>query len=439
MVGAAVGVLVVGGVAAVALQRSREGCAPEVTSVPASRSSSPFLDARDRAEQPDEDRDTLVRALGQAPAPFGEVVGAVGYHYEQWAQVSAYDQGIGVRTRGNPDFTMLDDETLRPLWSVEVRTGRSAYDASDRRYLLATLPARTAPAMVALDADTGRREWCTRLEGAAVRGDDPFATHILDDEDVAVLGPGPGEKERLVRLSGRDGSVVWERTLDVDAGDFLGDVGDGTLVAGGLPQFELFDAEALADRPAGPTLVLLSASDGKTIWTRRAPAGSDVHVVGTDPDSGTFVVQEWNSRSGSARLIAIDREGGQKWFAVPAHGGVFDAALRSGSILVRAGSRWSAYDIEGGRRLWTRMLPDRPQFLPYGFELDSIPMLDADRALVAGTTALHVLDLRTGRMTSAPLPTDGINTTYWPYQVAVSSGLVAVATNTGAVVVRRED
>ena len=31
-----------------------------------------------------------------------------------------------------------------------------------------------------------------------------------------------------------------------------------------------------------------------------------------DPDSGTVVVQEWNSRSGSARLIAIDREGGQK-------------------------------------------------------------------------------------------------------------------------------
>ena len=35
-------------------------------------------------------------------------------------------------------------------------------------------------------------------------------------------------------------------------------------------------------------------------------------------------------------------------------------------------------------------------------------------------------------MTSAPLPTDGINTTYWPYQVAVTDRLIAVATNTGA-------
>ncbi len=106
---------------------------------------------------------------------------------------------------------------------------------------------------------------------------------------------------------------------------------------------------------------------------------------------------------------------------------------------MRAKNRWSAYDIENGHRLWTRVLPDKPQLLPYGFELDSIPMLDEDHALIGTTTALRTLDLRTGAMTSpAPLPTDGINTTYWPYQLAVSAGLIAVATNTGAVVVRRE-
>jgi hypothetical protein len=92
----------------------------------------------------------------------------------------------------------------------------------------------------------------------------------------------------------------------------------------------------------------------------------------------------------------------------------------------------------GGRRLWQRGVPARPQFLPYGFELDSVPLLDGDHVLIGGTTALHTLDLRTGAMTSAPLPTDGINTTYWPYQLAVSDGLIAVATNTAAVVVRRE-
>jgi hypothetical protein len=194
----------------------------------------------------------------------------------------------------------------------------------------------------------------------------------------------------------------------------------------------------MAERPEGPTISLLSAGDGKTIWTRRAAAGSGLHVVGTDPASGTVVVQEWNSRTGAARLIAIDRAGGQVWFSVPARGGPFDATLRSGTILVRAGSRWSAYAIEGGRLLWTRVLPERPQFLPYGFELDGIAMLDPDHALIGGTTALHTLDLRTGAMASARLPTDGINTTWWPYQVAVSGGLIAVATNTGTVVARRE-
>ena len=41
-------------------------------------------------------------------------------------------------------------------------------------------------------------------------------------------------------------------------------------------------------------------------------------------------------------------------------------------------------------------------------------------------------------MTAGALPVDGISTTYWPYEVAVSEGLIAVATNTGAVVVRRD-
>jgi len=162
-------------------------------------------------------------------------------------------------------------------------------------------------------------------------------------------------------------------------------------------------------------------------------------VIGTDTGSGTAFVQEWNSRSGSARLIAIDSRGNQEWYAVPARGGYFDATLRSGRILLRTRNRWSAYDIENGHRLWTRVLSDKPQLLPYGFELDSIPMLDEDHALIGTTTALRTLDLRTGDMPpTAPLPTDGINTTYWPYQLAVSAGLIAVATNTGAVVVRRE-
>ncbi len=426
-----------------AYARARGDCGASVTSLPAARSSSPFLDADQRAARPDHDRDTVVAALDRAPAPFGEVLGAVGYHYDQWAGLSAFAQGIGVRTRDNPDFTMLDDTTADPLWSVRVDTRRSAYDASSERYLVATMPARSAPTLVALEATTGRRRWCHALGGSPVSASDPFATLFLASggpgtADLAVLTTGAGRRERMVRLAGSDGSQRWERTLETGSGDFLGDLGEGTLLAGGREQSRLFDPTSMAERAAGTALVLVSAKDGSTIWTRRAAAGSDVHVLGTDPTSGTALLEEWDTATGQARLLAIDRTGAQLWEVSPTEGAGFDAAVREGRILVRSADRWSAYDAGTGRRLWSRTMPNRPQFLPYGFQLDGVATLDADHVLVAGTTALHVLDLRTGAMTSAPLPTDGISTTYWPYQVAVSPGLVAVATNTGAVVVRRE-
>jgi outer membrane protein assembly factor BamB len=424
--------------AVVAHARNRDECGQDVTSVPGSRSSSPFLDADERAQQPDENRDTLVRTLAADPAPVGEVLGAVGYHYEQWAQLSSYAQGIGVRTRDNPDFTMLDDDTIKPLWSVQVATKRSTYDASDERYLVATMPTKTAPDLVSLEAATGHRRWCAHLGGGVVHGSDPFATQLLGDQGVAVLGPSAGGKERVVRLSGRDGSRRWERTVDADSGDFLGDLGGGSLLAGGRAQFELFDAAELASRKEGTALVLLSEQDGSTLWTRGEGAGSDVHVVGTDPDAGVAVVQEWDSDASTARLVAIDRGGEDVWSVAPSPGRPFDAALRAGRVLVRSGEVWSAYDLGDGHRLWRRSVPSRPQFLPYGFELQDVPLLDADHVLIGGTTALHTLDLRTGAMTSAALPTDGINTTYWPYQLAVTGHLIAVATNTGAAVVRRE-
>jgi outer membrane protein assembly factor BamB len=438
VIGLVAGAVVLAGVGAVAVPRLLPDCGAEVTHLSGSRSTSPFLDADARREQPDRDRDALVTALDAAPAPFGDVLGAVGYHYEQWAQVGAFAQGIGVRTRDNPDFTMLDDRTLEPRWSVDVGTRRSAYDASDRRYVVATMPARAAPDLVGMDAGNGHRAWCATVGENPVGPDDPFATQILEDEDIVVLSPGSGDDERLVRLSGADGAQLWARTLDADSGDFLGELGDGTLLMGGREQFRLFDPESVGKREAGAALVLVSAKDGKTIWTRRAPAGADLHVIGTDPDSGTALVSEWNTQTRTTRLLALDAEGTQVWAAIPASGSYFDAALRSGRVLVRAGSRWSAYEIENGRRLWTRVIPDRPQPLPYGFELDSISLLDADHALIGATTALHTLDLGTGKMTSAALPTDGINTTYWTYQVAISAGLIAVATNTGAVVLRRE-
>jgi hypothetical protein len=437
-VGLLTGALVLAGVGAVAVTRWLPRCGDHVVELSPDRSSSPFLDAGERAEQPDHDRDTLVEALAAAPAPFGEVVGAVGYHYEQWAQVDSFAQGVGVRTRDNPDFTMLDDQTLEPRWSVEVQTRRSTYDASDRRYLVGTLPGDADAEVVALDAEDGQRVWCTTLEGQRVEEGQSFLTQLLDDEDVVVLTGGPDRDERLVRLSGEDGSQVWEERHPADEGDHLGSLGEDVLVAGGSPQALLVDPVLLSRRTEGQALVAFSAEDGTRRWSRRTAAGTGLHVVGTDAGAGVVVIAEWSGPRPTGRLRALDRDGRELWSVRPAGPGPFDATVRAGRVLVRSDTRWAAYDVAGGDPLWQRVVPARPQFLPYGFELDSLPLLDGDHALVGGTTALHTLDLRTGAMTAARLPTDGINTTHWPYQLAVTERLIAVATNTGAVVVRRD-
>jgi outer membrane protein assembly factor BamB len=427
---------VLGGVAAVVVPRVLPGCGQDVTELSGAKSSSPFLDAAERADRPDKDRDTLVTALDAAPAPFGKVVGAVGYHYEQWAHISAYAQGIGVRTRDNPDFTMLDDKTLKPRWSVQIGTRRSTYDASDSRYVVAALPTAEAPDLVALDAGDGHRIWCTTLDAPEVTVNDAFATQILDGGGIVVLTEGHGSKDQLVRLAGDDGSQVWRRSITAGEGDFLGTLDGGMLLAGGTSHERLADPRRLAQRRAGQALVAFSTATGKQLWTLDTAAGSGLHVIGTDPASGLALVEQWAGQKG--QILALDTSGHQIWSVSPEGPGHFDVALRAGRVLVRSGARWSAYDAQDGRVLWRRTVPDKPQFLPYGFELSDVPLLDDDHALIGGTTALHTLDLSTGAMTSAALPTDGISTTYWPYEVAVSAGLVAVATNTGAAVMRRE-
>ena len=424
---------------AVTWQRVRDDCGAAVTSLPASESSSPFLDAEGMREQPDENRDALVRALASAPAPIGPVLGAVGYHYEQWAQVSALDQGLGVRTRNNPDFTMLDDRSLRPRWSVAVDTPRSTYDAGAGHYLVGTTPRNAPPELVLLDAETGERRWCVGAGGSALLGRDALATEVLDDGGVLLLRPTEDGAPRLARLAGRDGSTRWETSVAAGDGDFVGRLGDDLVLAGGTPRADLLDPGLLADRAEGPALAAVSSRTGERRWEVRTGAGQGLHVLAADPDTGLAVLEEWNAENTEGRLYAIDRRGDEVWSVRPPATPYFDATVRSGRVLVRAGARWAAYDSSDGRRLWSRTIPDRPQFLPYGFELADVPLLDADHVLIGGTTGLHTMDLRTGSFTTARLPTDGINTTYWPYQVTVTADAVAVATNTGAVVVRRED
>ncbi len=429
-----VAVLVLGAAVVVGLARSRHGCGSAVTSVSAARSDSPFLGAAGRKQQPDANRDRAVASLGTAPSPpFGPVLGAVGYDYQQWAQLSSYAQGIGVRTRDNPDFTMLDDHTLKPLWSVQVDTKRSTYDADDSTYLVATLPRTGSPDLVALDARTGRRTWCASLGGPHVSGSHPLATQMLADGGVVVLGPGSHGRQRVVRLDAH-GDRTWVREVQAEKGDYLGLAGEGLLVAGGRPAYELADQQAL--HGSASRIVALDLGTGHTVWQTPELQDAGSHVVGTD--NGSVVVLQRTAGEGAEELVAYDEEGAVTWSVLPTLPAPLDVAMRSGRVLVRQGDRIAAYDASTGRLLWQRALPSTPQLLPYGFELDSQPLLDDDHLLLGTTTGLRELDLRTGAFAAtAPLPTDGINTTFWPYAVVVSPGLIGVATNTSAVVMRR--
>ena len=82
-------------------------------------------------------------------------------------------------------------------------------------------------------------------------------------------------------------------------------------------------------------------------------------------------------------------------------------------------------------------MPTDRTYFPYGFTLAQMPSLDAEHVLMPTTGGLVVLDVRDGSQEGHPLPVDGISTTYWPYQLAVTSDAIAVVTNTGAVVARR--
>ena len=218
----------------------------------------------------------------------------------------------------------------------------------------------------------------------------------------------------------------------------MGAVGTHGVLVGGRAASDLLDDAALDKRADGNALVMLDARDGSTTWSRPLPRGEDVHVIGVDASSGATYVQERRSGDLSGKIVAFDVDGNPLWSVVPARGTAYDVTLRGDRLLVRQQAGLSAYAASDGRRLWTRTVPARPQFFPYGFELDAVPSLDDDHLLLGTTAALRTLDLRTGGMSSAALPTDGISTTYWPYQVAVSADLIAVATNTGAVVVRRQ-
>lgn len=426
LVGGLVAVLVLAGLGVgVAWRPDDRPCGAAVASYGAAASTSPF----DGPAEPADPR--LVRALGR----YGEVLGGYGYDYVP-PQVTSYAAGLGVRLRDDNRFTLLDDATLAPRWSVAVGTPSSTFDRSASQYVVVTLPGDAAPEVVALDLSSGERRWCAALDADPV-ADEPVSTRVLDDGSVLVLVGGDGSRASRALRVGDDG-VAWEASPAAGSGDRLETTPDGALaVVGGSPLTDLLDPAALATNDDEVALAGLSVADGTTRWSVPGAPGSDLALAGV-ADDGTVVATEAVDGEAQPSLVGLSSaDGSEVWRTTPARGTAFDTTVRGDRVLVRAGTTWTAYDAADGAELWSFSVPATPQYLPYGTVLDSLPSLDPDTLLVGGTAALVTLDLRDGSRRAVPLPTDGVATTYWPTSLAASPGLLAVVTNTATVVVRR--
>jgi outer membrane protein assembly factor BamB len=431
-------VLLLGGGALTFVRHLRaNACGAGDDVVTGSKADSPLLTAAQLQRRPDQRLDRLARAIGSMPAPFGKVVGGLAFDYGQYLNLAGLPDGLAATTKNNALFAVLSP-TLEPRWGIENSTDPHAWDVSSNRFFNIDQRPKKPITVSSYDLADGHRFWCTPVGTAPVGRDDPLSTQVLSGGDLLVLA-GPRDGLELSRL-GAGGKVQWHRQVrGVDEGDFVGGPSGGTFVAGGRPAYELADPAALARTKERTSLTGYQETSGHAVWTHQSPAGSALHVVG-DLDGQLVVTERTVGVAGpTGRLFALDTgTGKQLWTVEEPAGGQVDVALRGGVVLVRTSTALFGYAGATGSLRWHTRLPKGKQVFPYGFALDQQPMLDEHRVLLAGTEALFALDVRTGKQQRFRLPVDGISTTYWPYQLAVTDQVIGVVTNIGGVVVARQ-
>lgn len=411
--------LVVAGLAAVAAwQLWPSRCLDEV--VPAADVTRPFPDT-----DPDQRLERLIGAAEGWGA--GKVFASVGYDYDRYVDLAALPVGYAVWRQDNPVMAVVDPETADPVWGIRQAEVRHTWDASAERFVMLAAPDDGPLEVSAHAMSSGERRWCVRLDQAPLAATDPISTSVAADHRVLVLA-GDADDLRLSSLDGDDGAVRWSHVVEgVDRGDYVSSAWQGVVVVGGRPSHEL------AEPPSADAEVIAGVDEetGEVRWRHAVSPGATASVAG-DRD-GQVVVRE--SGPGGHRLVMLDHETGeQRWEA----GGIAanaDLAVRGGVLLVRTAEALAGRHLGTGRELWRTPVRQQPQAFPYGFRLAQQPMLDDGHLLLGATDALVRLRLSDGHQERWELPTDGVSTTFWPYRVALSGASLAVATNTGAVLV----
>lgn len=422
-IGLVLAVIVVGLVVILATRPASFSCATST------HASSPLLSPAGMVQEPDPRLNTLAVAAGRWGPPFGTVVAGAGFDYGEWLHVYGLDNGVLAFTKRNAAVTVLDPRTLKPRWALLPATNRIAWDASANRFVLLDLDAKARTRLASFDLASGHQEWCIDLNSRHADGQ-PVATTFLADGDLVVELPY-GTGLQLARVAADNGRVLWSVDgQDTARADFLGSLDSATVVSGGVEEYRLADAPPATS--GGGVVAAFAIKDGTTTWIWDVPRGTIAHVVGIVGDRVVITERAGNQLS----LLALDAHGRELWkHAQP--GPSLESTLRSGVVIVRSAASLTGYDAQTGAQLWQHQIPTKATYFPYGFVLDQMPSLDADHVLMPTTTALRILDVRTGTDLAYPLPTDGINTTYWPYQLLVTPDLLGVVTNTGAILTAR--
>jgi hypothetical protein len=368
--------------------------------------------------------DPRVTNLAESLQTIGHPIAGVGYDYDRWLNLAALEHDLVVWTKHNPTWTLLDGQTLKPRWGARAPAAGMTWTASSNRFF--SIGVGKQVRVDALGIASGDSAWCTTLPGAAAPAD--ISTAVTSDDGVLVATP-TGAGATLSRLAGKNGRISWQAAMS-EQPDSIVIINDEVAVVGGLAYGAAFNPEQLGTTTR-PTLQGINVADGSREWTWTSKDAGALRVLGPDGDAVLVAVVS----SERIRISRVDQLGrSHELFDLPARD--LQATIRDGVLVTRESQQLVGRTAATGEVLWKSRIPTKPQFFPYGYDLASAPALGSSELLLGTTDALVTLQVHTGERESWALPTDGINTTYWPYQLAVTGDghLTGVVTNSGAVI-----
>ncbi len=372
--------------------------------------------------------DPRVGRLAESLSAFGTPIAGVGYDYDRWLNLVALQHDLVAWTKRNSTWTLLDGTDLSPRWGARAPKAGMTWDASADRFFEIDLGNQTR--VVARQMSDGKAIWCTPISGRATIIQ--IATAVTHDNGLVIATPS-GNGYQIQRLSGRSGAALW-KVPGPTSHPRLTQLDESLLLAGGMSFGEAFDADNQA-QTNHPSVRAINLADGTTPWQWTSPHPGTLHLVGLDRETALLAAITPNR----VHFYRLNAQGQAKMlFSLP--GQDVQATVRFGVIITREqlpSEHLVGRDAISGEVRWELPIRSQPQYFPYGYDLAGAPSLPDGQILLGATDALVALDVDSGKGKAFALPTDGISTTYWPYQLALTAdgALTGVVTNIGAVVV----